>query len=843
MGLVRVIRGLALAGFVLGGVFVGLCAACVSTAGYAVAQTASSIVVEGNRRVESDTIRSYFRLRPGERLDAAKVDEGIKALIATGLFSDARPTWSGGRVIITVVENQVISRVAFEGNKRVKDEQLLGEIQSKPRGAFSLPTVQSDVQRIVEIYRRNGRYDIRVTPRVIDRPNNRVDLVFEIAEGGKTTIKDIDFVGNRAYSTWRLRDVIKTGQSNLLSFLKNNDLYDPDRVEADRDLLRRFYLKNGYADVRIVSAVAEFVPARNGFILTFTIEEGERYSFGAIDIQSGVRDVDIGLLRSRLRVSPGGTYNAELVEKSVEEMTIEMSRRGYAFATVRPRGDRNFETRQVSIVFVVEEGARAYIERINLRGNTRTRDHVIRREFDISEGDAYNRVLVDRAERRLKNLGYFKTVKITTEPGSSGDRIILNVELEEQSTGEFSVAGGYSTSDGLVAEVSVGERNLLGTGTSARAAVQFGQRTRGIELGYGEPYFLDYRLAFGIDVFAKQVDASSSFVYRQETIGGGFRFGIPLREDLGLQLRYQAYRQKIDLDQMLMNCNNVNPNFGLDPFSAATYPTTLGAPTGFNPATLPPGGYTGLVSCYADGEASAAVKQQVEAGARDRVAGRIRPRLQHGGQQQEPDARHPGRAAAGFRGPRRRRQLHPHQRRRAHVLRADVRRRLGAARAGRTHHRLGRQRPAHARPLPDGAESGARLPGRRHRAARPDARHHAGRARRHDVLGHVVRGADPDLRPAEGFRHALRDVCRRGLGLGLQRPGHLRQWPERDDGRSVHRRGHQQDDRALLDRCGRHLGLAVRPDPCRLRVPAQQGSERPDPGVAVLRRHEILGWA
>src|SRR5690349_6651418 len=463
---VRVIRGLTLAGLVLGGAFVGL-GASLTTASYAVAQVASSIVIEGNRRVESDTIRSYFILKPGERLDAAKVDDAIKGMMATGLFSDVRPTWRGSQLIITVNENQVISRIAFEGNKRVKDEQLLQEIQSKPRGALSLPVVQSDVQRIVEIYRRNGRYDIRVDPKIIDRPNNRVDLVFEIKEGSKTTIKEVAFAGNSAYSTWRLRDVIKTGQSNLLSFLKNNDLYDPDRVEADRDLLRRWYLKNGYADVRIVSAVAEFIPARNGFILTFTIEEGERYSFGAIDIQSSVRDVDIGVLRSRLRVSPGGTYNAELVEKSVEEMTIEMSRRGYAFAQVRPRGDRNFETRQVSVVFVVEEGARAYIERINLRGNTRTRDHVIRREFDIAEGDAYNRVLVDRAERRLKNLGYFKTVKITTEPGSSADRIILNVELEEQSTGEFSVAGGYSTSDGLVAEVSIGERNLLGTGTAA----------------------------------------------------------------------------------------------------------------------------------------------------------------------------------------------------------------------------------------------------------------------------------------------------------------------------------------------------------------------------------------
>ena len=554
------------------------------------AQTATSIIVEGNRRVESDTIRSYFRVNPGERLDALRVDEGVKALFATGLSSDVRPTFRGNQLIITVSENQVIGRIAFEGNKRVKDEQLTQEIQSKPRGALSQPQVQSDVQRIVEIYRRNGRYDVRVEPKIIDRPNNRVDLVFEITEGTKTTVKEVDFVGNRTYSTWRLRDVIKTGQSSLLSFLKNNDLYDPDRVESDRELLRRFYLKQGFADVRIVSAVAEFVPARNGCILTFTIEEGDRYNFGAIDIQSGVRDVDPSVLRSKLRFSSGQTYNAEALEKSVEEMTIEMSKRGYAFAQVRPRGDRNLETRSIAITFVVEEGSRAYIERINLRGNTRTRDYVIRREFDIAEGDAYNRVLVDRAERRLKNLGYFKTVKITTEPGSSADRIILNVDMEEQSTGEFSVAGGYSTADGLVAEVSIGERNLLGRGQVARASVTAGQRTRGIDVSFAEPYFLDYRVAFGIDFFAKQVDASSTYVYRQETIGGGFRFGIPLREDLSIQLRYSIYRQKIDLDNLLRNCNNINPDM------TTTFPTT-GAP-----------------NCYGDGEASAAVKQLVDGG-------------------------------------------------------------------------------------------------------------------------------------------------------------------------------------------------------------------------------------
>src|ERR1700730_2360437 len=510
MGLwVGVVRGLTFAGLVLGGIFVGGVTASVTTATHAVEQGASAISVEGNRRVESDTIRCSFRMAPGERLDALKVDEGVKALFATGLFQDVRPVFNGNRLLITVVENSVISRIQFEGNKRVKDEQITQEIQSKPRGALSRPTVPSDVQRIVEIYRRAGRYDVRVEPKIIERPNNRVDLVFEINEGGKTTVKEIDFVGNRAYSGYRLRDVIKTGQSSILSFLKNNDLYDPDRIESDRELLRRYYLKNGYADVRIVSAVAEFDPGRNGFVLTFTIDEGERYSFGAIDIQSGVRDVDTAVLRGKLRFSPGATYNAELLEKSVEEMTIEVSKRGYAFATVRPRGDRNFETRTINIVFSVEEGARAYIERINVRGNTRTRDYVIRREFDIAEGDAYNKVLVDRAERRLKNLGYFKTVKITTEPGSSADRVILNVDLEEQSTGEFSVSGGYSTADGFIAEVSLGERNLMGRGLFGKIAVQYGQYTKGATVSFAEPYFLGYRLSLGLDVFDKQTLQSS----------------------------------------------------------------------------------------------------------------------------------------------------------------------------------------------------------------------------------------------------------------------------------------------------------------------------------------------
>src|SRR5271155_3224328 len=490
---VRVKRGLVVAGLLLGLGCFGWGVSAAVAAPPDTGLTTSSIVVEGNRRVEADTIRSYFKAAPGEHLDAAKIDAGLKALYATGLFQDVRIAQSGGKLIVTVVEASVINRIAFEGNRRLKDEQLKEEIQSKERGSLSRPTVQADTQRIIEIYQRNGRFDVTVVPKIVDRPNNRVDLVFEVNEGEKTGIKSIVFVGNKAYSSWRLKDVIKTVESNFLSFLQTADVYDPDRIEADRDLIRRFYLKHGFADVQVVSATGEYDPGRKGFIITFTIEEGPQYHFGTIDVQSNVRAVDSQALRPILRMHGGDVYNGEAIEKTVEDITVEVSRRGYPFANVRPRGDRNVETRTISVVFVVDEGTRAYIERTNTRGNTRTRDYVIRREFDIAEGDPYNRALVDRAERRIKNLNFFKSVKITNEPGSAPDRVVINVDLEEQSTGDFSIMGGYSTSDGFLASMSISERNLLGTGRFAKASVSYGQYTRGAELNFAEPYFLDQR--------------------------------------------------------------------------------------------------------------------------------------------------------------------------------------------------------------------------------------------------------------------------------------------------------------------------------------------------------------
>ena len=532
-----------MAGLLLGGVLLGFAPGAAFAAPAETGATAASIVVQGNRRVEADTIRSYFKVAPGEPLDAAKIDAALKALYASGLFEDVRISQAGGRLVVTVVEAPVIDRLVFEGNSKIKDEQLQQEIQSKARGTLSRATVQADVQRIIDVYHRNGRFDIQVVPKIIARPNNRIDLIFEIKEGEKTGVKTINFVGNKAYSSYRLKDVIKTSTSNFFSFLQTTDVYDTDRIEADRDLIRRFYLSHGYADVQVVSATGEYDPAQKGFMITFTIEEGPQYHFGTIDIQSNIRAVDPQSLRSVLRMKRGDVYNSDAVEKTVENLTIEISKHGYPFATVRPRGDRNPQTRTISVVFALDEGVRAYIERINIRGNTRTRDYVIRREFDISEGDPYNRALIDRAERRIKNLNFFKTVKITNEPGSAPDRVVINVDVEEQSTGDFSIMGGYSTADGWMGQVSISEKNLLGTGRFAKASLTYGEYIRGVELNFVEPYLLDQRFSGGVDLFARESLTNPYISYGTETIGTSLKLGIPLREDLTMQLRYSIYWQ------------------------------------------------------------------------------------------------------------------------------------------------------------------------------------------------------------------------------------------------------------------------------------------------------------
>jgi len=503
------------------------------------------IDVQGNRRVETQTIIGYIRISPGERYDAFKVDQAFKALFATGLFEDVKITLQRTTLVVLVVENPIINRVAFEGNKKLSDAALGAEVELRARAVLTRTKVQIDVQRILTLYRRTGRFGASVVPRIIQLPQNRVDLVFEIIEGDKTGVSRIIFIGNREFSDSDLRKVITTGETGFFSFLRSDDIYDPDRLAADQELLRRHYLRSGYADFRIISAVADLDHERNAFFITITVDEGPQYAFGAVQIESNVRAIDPEMLRGVVHTFEGDVYNLELIDRTLEDLTIEVSKLGYAFAQVRPRGERDPVTRTVSITFVIEEGPRVYIERIDIRGNTRTHDEVIRREFDLVEGDGYNRVLMERAERRLNGLQFFKTVTITREPGSASDRVIILVEVEEQPTGQLSAGAGYSTADGILGDVSISERNLLGRGQFVRLAVSASAKRTDVDFSFTEPYFMERRVSAGIDLFSREVDFTSESSYKSKRQGGGVRFGFPLTPDLSLTTRYQLARAEV----------------------------------------------------------------------------------------------------------------------------------------------------------------------------------------------------------------------------------------------------------------------------------------------------------
>lgn len=513
----------------------------------AAADVVRSITVNGNARVEAETIRSYVTIKPGQSFSAADIDESIKALFSTGLFSDVQITRGGGALIVTVVENPVITRIAFEGNDRHDDAALGSLVELQPRSVLTQAKVQSDTARILELYRRTGRYNATVEPQVIDNGQNRVDLVFKIDEGPRTEVNRISFVGNQAYSDGRLQDVISTKESGFLGWIKSTDNYDPDRLNADQEALRKFYYNHGYADFRIVSAVADFDREQNGFFITFTIEEGEQYTYGDINVETTLSEVNPEDLKSLAETVPGAVYSAREVEKTLEAMTIAVAERGYAFAQVRPRGDRDYTSRKISITYFIDEGPRAYIERINIVGNTRTRDYVIRREFDVAEGDAYNQVMIDKAERRLNNLGFFKSVKIWTEPGSAPDRVVINVQVEDQSTGEISVGAGYSTTDGVIIELSISEKNLLGRGQFVRASIGRGENGQTYDFAFTEPYFLDQRISAGINVYKRQYDQGDGTIhpYDETLTGGALRFGIPINDELTFNVRYEGYNQDI----------------------------------------------------------------------------------------------------------------------------------------------------------------------------------------------------------------------------------------------------------------------------------------------------------
>lgn len=534
------------------GVATPMVTTAVSTTAQAQDGRVREIRVSGNRRVEPETVRSYLKFSVGDAFDSGKADASIRALFATGLFSDVRIDRQGPVVVVAVIENPVINQVAFEGNYEVDKATLQNEVQLKPRAVYTRAKVQADVQRILDVYRRQGRFGATVEPNIIELDQNRVNLVFEIKEGGATKVKSIQFIGNRSFSDSQLRDVITTTQQGWFDFLKNASFYDPDRMALDRELLRQYYLKNGYADVRIVSASADLDRDGTGFFLTFVIEEGEVYTFGDIRIESALEGVNPTSLTSEVLTKRGTIYNAADIDKTAERLTLAVSEQGFAFARVRPKADRDAVSRVISIVYTIDEGPRIYVERINIIGNTRTRDHVIRREFRLAEGDAYNPLLVDRAKKRLQGLGFFKTVEVKRRPGSAQDRVVLDVEVLEQPTGELSFGAGYSTSEGVIGDISLTERNLMGNGQFLRLRLSGSLERLQVDLSFTEPRFLDRNLAAGFDIFHKDVNQTRQAGFRNRKTGASLRLGFPLSENLWVNTNYTLSNDEIyDVDKSL----------------------------------------------------------------------------------------------------------------------------------------------------------------------------------------------------------------------------------------------------------------------------------------------------
>lgn len=524
----------------------------------AFAQTASGcsgtiqrILVQGNQRIEASTITSYTVLQPGDKFDDELMDLSLKTLFATGLFADVKLGCQNQDMFIAIIENPIINRVVFENNKSLDDEELQEEIQLQPRIVYTRSKVQEDVQKLLERYRRSGRFAATVEPKIIQLPQNRVDLIYEISEGPVTGVSQIVFKGNKAFDNDELEGVIATKKSKWWNFFENNDNYDPDRLAYDREQLRKFYLSKGYIDFQVTSAVAELPRDRSKFYMTFTIDEGEKYKVGEIIIDTTLDELNPEALRALVPLKDGSTYNADLIETGVESITFAAGSAGFAFVDIGTHLRRMPEDNMVDVVYRIKEGPRVYIERININGNTRTLDRVIRREFRLVEGDAYNKVLIDRSRSRVRGLNFFKEVEIEEEPGSGPDKTVVNIQVEEQSTGELSVGAGFSSTDNFITDLSISERNLLGRGQFLRFRLSISGRRQQADISFTEPYFLGRQMAAGFDIFKLLTDYGDESNFETDSQGIGLRIGTPITEFSGLRLRYTLRQDDIQVSDFL----------------------------------------------------------------------------------------------------------------------------------------------------------------------------------------------------------------------------------------------------------------------------------------------------
>lgn len=526
----------------------------VSEAQALLAQTVDSIRIEGNQRIEPETIHSYMSITVGNPFDPVQIDNSLKALFDTGLFADVAITQDGATLVVRVVENPVINRITFEGNFSINDEILSSEISLRPRVVFTRSKLQEDVQRILGIYQRSGRFAAVINPQVVFLEQNRLDLIIEINEGPITGVRRIRFVGNEAFNDRQLRSAIQSRETRWWRWFTTDDIYDPDRLSLDQELLRSYYARRGYADFRVTSAVAELTPDRQGFFVTFAVEEGQRYRFGSFDIISEVAEIDTGSLRELLRGETGEIYDARRVEDTVLDLTFELGRFGYAFVDIRPILSRDRTNSTIDITYQIVSGPRVYVDRINVTGNTRTLDRVIRREFRIAEGDAFNVAKVQRSIQRIRALGFFDNVDVSQEAAvpadvmhlGEEDRIDLNLNVRERSTGGLVFGAGYSTLDQFVADLTLSERNLLGRGQSLDLAFTVASQRQQFDLSFTEPYFLRRQLSAGFDLFATRADLRATSSYTETRRGIGLRAGFALAERFTAGLRYSLREIGID---------------------------------------------------------------------------------------------------------------------------------------------------------------------------------------------------------------------------------------------------------------------------------------------------------
>jgi len=506
------------------------------------------IIVQGNERIDQQTILSYLPIQVGDTVDAARIDLALKTLFRTDLFADVAISLQGTDLIVQVSESPIINQVVFEGNDSLPEEKLRDEVTVRPRGIFTRARVQADVQRIVELYRRSGRISATVTPKIVQLPQKRIDLVFEIDEGPKTGVRRINFLGNKAFSDSDLRDVLVTEESRLWKFFSSNTNYDPDRLEYDREQLRKYYTNRGFYDFRVVSAVAELTPDQRDFAITITVDEGPRYRFGELRVETENQRLDPQFLRALLPIKKGDLYESDKIEDSVDALTYAAGAAGYAFVDIRPRFVPNRDKRRVDIVFQVREGPHVYIERIDIVGNTATIDPVIRREMMLVEGDAYNKVLLERSRLNIRRLGFFKDVLIEESAGSAPDRTVLRVTVEEQPTGELSFGAGFSSVDQFLVDFGISQRNFRGRGQDLRARVSIGSLRQQVDFSFTEPKFMGRDLRAGVDLYHYRYDYGDAAAFDTQSTGAAIRLGYPLNLNTYLSGRYTLRFDEIIVD-------------------------------------------------------------------------------------------------------------------------------------------------------------------------------------------------------------------------------------------------------------------------------------------------------